>query len=77
MTPDELQLKAAEYKTKLEQIKGERQEAERQLILLEEQYKQYKAKIEESFGTSEPEKLMEITEQYLITIKELEVKLND
>jgi len=76
MTPEELQLKATEYKIKLEKIKIERQEAERQLILLEDQYKQYKIKIEESFGTSESDKLIEIADQYLATIKELEVKLN-
>ena len=72
MELDELKIKAQEYKIKLEKLKQDRLDADRQLILLEEQYKQYKEKIEESFGSSDPQKLKEIAEQYLINIETLE-----
>jgi flagellar biosynthesis chaperone FliJ len=75
MTPEELKNKAEEYKIKLERLTTERQNVERQLIILEEQYKQYKEKINLAFGTTEPEKLHDIAVQYLNDIEQLEAQL--
>jgi len=72
MELEELKLKANEYKTKLDKLTTDRQEIDRQLIILDEQHKQYKEKIEQAFGTSDPKKLQEIAEQYLEDIQKLE-----
>lgn len=75
MNSSDMKIKADEYKMRLDVLVGERQEVERQLIILEEQYKQYKNKIEESFQTSDLEELKKIASQYMQNIEELELKL--
>ena len=72
----ELSQKAQEYKQKLESLQTQKAEIERQMIIIEEQYKQYKDKIEQSFGTSDPQELQKIAEKYLSEIYELEGNLN-
>jgi uncharacterized coiled-coil DUF342 family protein len=74
---EELKNKAQEYKAKLEQLISQKQEVERQLIITEEQYNQYKDKIEQAFGTSDPEQLSTIAEGYLQEIISLEEQLDD
>jgi len=69
--------KAALYKTKLEHLQTKKQEIERQLIILEEQYNQYKEKIEQAFGTTDLDKLQEIANSYLQEIESIEGQLND
>ena len=69
--------KAQEYKTKVEQLKQEKDELNRQLIIYEEQYKQYKEKIEQAFGTSDPDELQKIAEKFLEEIHVLEKELNE
>jgi len=76
MELNDLKIKAEEYKKKLEDLNVKKQEIERQLIILEEQYGQYKEKIEQAFGTSDPKKLQEISENYLNEIKILEGQIN-
>ena len=71
-----LKLKAEEYKTRVQSLETQKQEVERQLIILEEQYKQYRDKIEQAFGTSDYTKLQEIAGGYLKEIETLEVQLN-
>jgi len=71
-----LKEKASEYKNKVEVLETKKQEVERQLIILEDQHKQYKEKIEQAFGTSDPMKLKEIAEKYLEEIELLEGKIN-
>jgi phage shock protein A len=73
---NELKNKAQEYKAKLEQLTTKKQEIERQLIITEEQYNQYKEKIEQAFGTSDPEKLQDIAKDYLEAITVLEGQLD-
>jgi len=77
MDMNTLHQKAQEYKMRLDVLTGERQEIERQLILMEEQYKQYKLKIEEAFNTSDPEELQKIAEGYIHNIEELEKQLQE
>ena len=72
---DNLSIKAQEYKQKLSELQNQKQEIERQMIILEEQYKQYQEKIEQAFGTSDPEQLKNIAEGYLKEIEELEKTL--
>ena len=72
MHSSELKLLADEYKLKLDVLTGERQEAERKLIILEEQHKQYKEKIEQAFNTTDVDKLRNIAEEYLQNIQKLE-----
>jgi len=71
-----LKLKAEEYKTRVQSLETQKQEVERQLIILEEQYKQYRDKIEQAFGTSDYTKLQEIAGGYLKEIETLEAQLN-
>jgi len=73
----DLKAKAEEYKGRVQNLETQKQEVERQLIILEEQYKQYKEKIEQAFGTSDPKQLQEIAEGYLQEIETLEAQLND
>ena len=73
---EELKNKAQEYKTKLDQLTIKKQEIERQLIIMEEQYNQYKEKIEQAFGTADPQKLQEIADGYLAEIETLEGQIN-
>lgn len=75
MDLNELKLKADQYKAKLESLVAQRQEVDRQLIILDEQYKQYKEKITQAFGTSEPSELEKIANQYLVDIENLESQL--
>jgi uncharacterized coiled-coil DUF342 family protein len=77
MSMSDLHLKAQEYKQKLDVLVGERQEVERQLIILDEQYKQYKRQIEEAFNTSDPDELLKIAEGYIQNITNLEKQLQD
>jgi hypothetical protein len=71
----DLSQKANEYKTKLHSLQEQKQEVERQLIILEEQYNQYKETIEQSFQTTDLNKLKEIADGYLKNIEELEKQL--
>ena len=73
---EELKNKAQEYKSKLEQLTVQKQEIERRLIIMEEQYNQYKEKIEQAFGTADQTKLQTIAEGYLQEITTLEGQLN-
>ncbi len=72
----DLKAKAEEYKQKLSELQTKKSEVERQLIILEEQYNQYKDKIEQAFNTSDPEELQKIAAQYLVDIQTLEGQLN-
>lgn len=71
----DLSQKAQEYKTKLEQLQAQKQEIERQIIILEEQYNSYREKIEQAFGTSNPEELKNIAAGFLEEIEVLEKQL--
>jgi len=71
----DLKLKATHYKAKLDELSAQKQEVDRQLILMEEQYNQYKEKIEQAFSTSDPEELSKIAQQYLKDIEALEKDL--
>jgi uncharacterized protein Smg (DUF494 family) len=73
---NDLKIKAEEYKAKLDQLNIQKQDIERQLIILEEQYNQYKEKIEQAFQTSDPEKLKEIASSYVQDIEKLEEEIN-
>jgi len=73
----DLTQKAEEYKHKLQQLQTQKEEITRQIIILEEQYNQYKEKIEQAFGTSDPQKLEEIAEGYLGEIQQLEEQLDE
>ncbi len=72
---DHLKQKAEQYRIRLEQLQTQRQDIDRQLIILEEQHKQYLEKIENSFGTTDPEELHKIASGYLIDIDKLEAQL--
>jgi hypothetical protein len=74
---DDLKSRADQYKIKLESLNNQKQDIDRQLIILEEQYKQYTEKIEQSFQTSDPEKLKEIASGYIADIEKLEEELHD
>jgi uncharacterized coiled-coil DUF342 family protein len=72
----DLSQKANEYKAKVQQLQTQKQELEKQIIILEEQYNQYRETIEKAFQTTDPEKLKEIAEGYLKDIETLEEQLN-
>jgi len=65
-----------EYKGKLSKLQMEKTELERKLIILEEQYNQYKEKVEQSFHTTDPDELRKIADAYLMDIQQLEGLLN-
>ena len=71
-----LKAKTEQYKAKLAQLEQNKEEISRQLIIADEQYKQYKEKIEQAFGTSDTQKLQEIAEEYLKEIEILEGQIN-
>jgi phage shock protein A len=71
----DLTQKAEEYKKKLESLLTQKQEIERQIIILEEQFNQYKDKISQAFGTDNPQELKKIAEGYLEDIETLESQL--
>jgi len=72
----DLSKKAQEYKLKIDELKREKEELTRQLIIYEEQYKQHKEKIIQAFGTSDPEELKKIASNFLEEINALEKDLN-
>ncbi len=76
MTNENLTQKAEEYKSKLQGLQNQKQDLEKQVIILEEQFKQYKDTIEKAFNTTDPEKLKEIAGGYLRDIEVLEEQLN-
>lgn len=69
--------KVDEYKNRLGTLQKEKQEIDRQLIILEEQYNQYKEKVEQVFKTSDIEELQKIADSYLQDIGLLEGQLNE
>jgi uncharacterized coiled-coil DUF342 family protein len=73
---EDLQQKAEQYKAELQKLNNQKQEIERQLIILEEQYSQYKEKIEQAFQTSDINELKKISEGYISDIEKLEEELN-
>jgi predicted nucleic acid-binding Zn-ribbon protein len=73
----DLSQKAQEYKSRVEQLQSQKQDLEKQLIILEEQYKQYQETIEKAFQTTDPEKLREIASSYLKDIEVLESQLDE
>jgi uncharacterized coiled-coil DUF342 family protein len=77
MDTQELTQKAQEYKAKAAELERQKQEINKQLIILEEQYKQYQDSIEKAFQTTDPEELKKIAEGYLTDIQDLEAKLNE
>ncbi len=70
-----LKAKADEYKNKLSILEKDKQDVDRQLIILEEQHKQYQEKIQQAFGTIEPQELQKIAAQYMQDIETLESQL--
>jgi L-lysine 2,3-aminomutase len=75
-TNEILQQKINEYQKKLQEYQNKKQELEKQMIILEEQFRQHKEKIEQAFGTTDPVKLKEISEQYTKEIEQLEAQIN-
>jgi len=76
MTTEELQTKINEFQHKLDKLQQEKAEYEKQLIILEEQYKTYESNIQNTFNTTNPDELQKILEGYLQEIENLESKLN-
>ena len=74
---EDIKIKVDEYKRKKDQLSLQRQETERQLIILGEQYKSYEEKIVQAFGTSDPDKLIEIAQGYEQDISILEKELEN
>ncbi len=72
----DLTKKAQEYKTRVQQLQEQKQEIEKQMIILDEQFKQYQETIEKAFQTTDPDKLREIATGYLKDIEVLEEQLN-
>ncbi len=72
----DLSTKAQEYKQKLQGLQNQKQDLEKQVIILEEQYKQYQDTIQKAFNTTDPEELKKIADGYLQDIKVLEEQLN-
>jgi len=70
------ELKIEEYKHKLELYTKEKTDIEKQLILIEDQYKQQQQKIKDAFGTIDPIKLQKISDECQIQITQLEKELN-
>lgn len=70
-----LKTKAEEYKTKLAALEADKQEVDKQLIILEEQHKQYQDKIQQAFGTVDSQELQKIATQYMQDIETLESQL--
>ncbi len=73
---ENLSTKAQEYKHKLTSLQAQKQDLEKQVIILEEQHNQYQDTIEKAFNTTDPEELRKIAESYLSDIKVLEEQLN-
>ncbi len=71
-----LSQKAQEYKHKLGALETQKQDLEKQVIILNEQYKQYQETIEKAFNTTDPEELRGIANNYLKDIQVLEEQLN-
>ncbi len=72
---EDLTSKAQEYKSKLGALETQKNDLEKQVIILDEQYKQYKDTIEKAFKTTDPEELRKIAESYLSDIQILEEQL--
>ena len=73
---ENLNQKAQEYKIKLDQLQAKKQDLEKQLIIAEEQYTQYKKTVEEAFQTTDIDQLKKIADNYLNDIQKLEDQLN-
>ncbi len=73
---DNLSQKAQAYKSKAAALLVQKQDLEKQVIILEEQYKQYHDTIQKAFQTTNPEELKKIAAGYLEDIKVLEEQLN-
>ncbi len=71
-----LSQKAQEYKQKLGALETQKQDLEKQVIILNEQYKQYQETIKKAFNTTVPEELRDIANSYLKDIQVLEEQLN-
>ena len=67
--------KINEYKAKLATLESQTQTLDRQMILLEEQEKQYNEKIMQAFNTTDPEALQKIADGYQQDIENFEAKL--
>ncbi len=76
MTDENMTQKAQEYKSKLSGLQSQKQDLEKQVIILEEQYKQYQDTIEKAFNTTDIEELKRIADGYLKDIEVLEEQLN-
>ncbi len=76
MTDENMTQKAQEYKNKLSGLQNQKQDLEKQVIILEEQYKQYQDTIEKAFNTTDIEELKRIADGYLKDIEVLEEQLN-
>ncbi len=76
MTGENMTQKAQEYKNKLSGLQNQKQDLEKQVIILEEQYKQYQDTIEKAFNTTDVEELKRIADGYLQDIEVLEEQLN-
>ncbi len=72
----DLSQKAQEYKGKAAALLSQKQDLEKQVIILEEQYKQYHETIEKAFHTTDVEELKKIAAGYLDDIVVLEEQLN-
>ncbi len=68
--------KAQEYKRKAAALLTQKQDLEKQVIILEEQYKQYRESIEKAFNTTDTEELKKIAVGYLTDIETLEEQLH-
>jgi len=73
---ENLSTKAQEYKVKLSTLQAQKQDLERQVIILEEQHKSYQETIGKAFNTTVPEELRKIADSYLDDIKVLEEQLH-
>ncbi len=73
---ENLSEKAQEYKNKLGSLEAQKQDLEKQLIILGEQHKQYKETIQQAFNTTNPEELKKIADSYLKDIQVLEEQLH-